>query len=82
MPTTAEALVKPGNLATDREFMVFMDVFQNPNSVHLPSTPIGPALEDTMSTFMQSWESGSVTDLDAGLRSVDEEINKQLQRTG
>ena len=82
VPTTAEALVKPGNLATDREFMVFMDVFQNPNSVHLPSTPIGPALEDTMSTFMQSWESGSVTDLDAGLRSVDEEINKQLQRTG
>ncbi|PWU46316.1 ABC transporter substrate-binding protein [Micromonospora globispora] len=82
VPTTTEALANPGDLATDPEFKVFIDMFQNPNSVHMPSTAIGPALEETMSKFMQKWQSGSATDLDAGLKGVDEEINKQLQLAG
>jgi multiple sugar transport system substrate-binding protein len=82
VPTTTEALANPGDLATDAEFKVFIDIFQNPNSVHMPSTAIGPALEETMTDFMDKWQSGSAKDLAAGLKSVDENINKQLQLAG
>ena len=82
VPTTTDALANPGDLAGDPEFKVFIDMFQNPNSVHMPATPIGPALEETMTNFMQKWQSGSAKDLDAGLRTVDDDINKQLQLAG
>jgi multiple sugar transport system substrate-binding protein len=80
VPTTTEALANPGELANDAEFKVFIDMFKNPNSVHMPSTAIGPALEETMSNFMQKWQSGSVQDLPAGLERVDQDINGQLRQ--
>ncbi|HZN17987.1 MAG TPA: ABC transporter substrate-binding protein [Micromonosporaceae bacterium] len=79
IPTTTEALASPGDLANDAEFKVFIDIFNNPHSVHMPSTAIGPALEETMSDFMVKWQSGSAKDLEAGLRQVDENIDKQLK---
>lgn len=82
VPTTTEALAKPGELANDAEFKVFIDMFQNPNSVHMPSTAIGPALEETMSSFMQKWQSGSARDLAAGLERVDRDIDQQLRQAG
>ena len=82
VPTTTAALASPGELANDAEFKVFIDMFQNPNSVHMPSTAIGPALEETMSDFMEKWQSGSAKDLQGGLKSVDENINKQLRLVG
>jgi len=80
VPTTTDALANPGELANDPEFKVFIDMFKNPNSVHMPSTAIGPALEETMSSFMQKWQSGSVRDLTAGLQRVDQDINGQLKQ--
>ena len=82
VPTTTDALANPGDLATDPQFKVFIDMFKSPNSVHMPSTAIGPALEETMSKFMQKWQSGSAKNLDAGLKGVDQEVNKQLQLAG
>jgi multiple sugar transport system substrate-binding protein len=82
VPTTTDALANPGELATDEQFRVFIDVFQNPNSVHMPSSAIGPALEETMSEFLDKWQSGSAKDLAGGLKAVDENINKQLQLAG
>jgi multiple sugar transport system substrate-binding protein len=82
VPTTTDALANPGDLANDADFKVFIDIFQNKNSVHMPSTPIGPAFEETLGTFVSKWQSGSAKDLDAGLKGVDEEINKQLQLAG
>ena len=82
VPTTTDALANPGDLANDAEFKVFIDMFKNPNSVHMPSTAIGPALEETLSDFMEKWQSGSAKDLSAGLKEVDESINKQLQLAG
>ena len=55
-------------------------MFQNRNSVHMPSTAIGPALEETMTSFMQKWQSGSVPNLSAGLKRVDQDIDRQLEQ--
>ena len=82
VPTTTDALANPGELATDQQFKVFIDIFQNPNSLHMPITAIGPALEETTADFMQKYASGQAKDLDAGLKGVDTEINKQLQLAG
>jgi multiple sugar transport system substrate-binding protein len=82
VPTTTEALANPGELATDTDFKAFIDIFQNPNSVHMPSTAIGPALEETMSEFLDKWQAGTAKDLAGGLKGVDENINKQLRLAG
>jgi len=82
VPTTTDALANPGDLANDADFKAFIDMFKNPNSPHVPSTAIGPAMEETMGEFMQKWQSGSAPDLNAGLKGVDENINKQLQLAG
>ena len=78
VPTTQEALDSP-DLEVDENFQTFIDIFQHPESQTSPSTANGAVYQDQFGTFVERWQRGQVSDLDAGLKKVDEEINNALE---
>jgi multiple sugar transport system substrate-binding protein len=78
VPSTVTSLKDP-QLQADPKFKTFLDVFANPKSTFKPITPIGQTDTDLMQTFSQKWQAGQVKDLQAGLKSIDQQISKQLQ---
>jgi multiple sugar transport system substrate-binding protein len=78
VPSTFESL-KDQQLQSDPHFKTFMDVFQNPQSTFKPITPIGIADVNMFLTFATKWQAGKVSDLNAGLKGLDDQISKQLQ---
>jgi multiple sugar transport system substrate-binding protein len=81
IPTTKKALDKSA-LKDDVLFKPFIDIFNNDKSSSIPSTPNGPAPQNTFATFIDSWQSGKVPDLEKGLDGVDEQIEKDLKLAG
>jgi multiple sugar transport system substrate-binding protein len=78
VPSTFESL-KDQQLQSDPHFKTFLDVFQNPQSTFKPITPIGVADVNMFLTFATKWQAGKVSDLNAGLKGLDDQISKQLQ---
>jgi multiple sugar transport system substrate-binding protein len=78
VPSTFESL-KDQQLQSDPHFKPFLDVFQNPQSTFKPITPIGVADVNLFLTFATKWQAGKVSDLNAGLKGLDDQISKQLQ---
>jgi multiple sugar transport system substrate-binding protein len=78
VPTTKEALTSP-KLEVDDNFRTFLDLFQNPGTQTSPSTPNGAVYQTQFDEFVQKWQRGKVSDLPAGLKKVDEEIDKALE---
>jgi|tagenome__1003787_1003787.scaffolds.fasta_scaffold20917230_2 multiple sugar transport system substrate-binding protein len=78
VPTTQAALTSPA-LEVDDQFKTFLDIFQNPGTETSPSTANGAVYQTQFDDFVQKWQRGQVTDLDAGLDKVDEEIDKALE---
>jgi len=74
VPTTTDALADP-ELQLDPEFKTFVDIFTNPQSQTAPPSPSGPAYQETFQKFLDTWQSGKATDLNAGLKDVDKQIN-------
>ncbi|MFI5952814.1 ABC transporter substrate-binding protein [Cryptosporangium sp. NPDC051539] len=77
LPTTTEALKSPdlkftGNLAP------FLDIYTNPHSSSLPTTPNGGAYLKTTLDFAVKWQTGGVTDLKKGLKDADKQIDDDL----
>jgi multiple sugar transport system substrate-binding protein len=77
VPTTTPALTAP-KLEKDANYQTFLDIFANANSSSTPTTASGKAYQDTLGTFAEKWQSGSVADLAAGLTTVEQQINDQL----
>lgn len=78
VPSTVESL-KDQQLQNDPHFKPFLDVFANEQSTFKPITPIGITDYDLFQSFAQKWQAGKVSDLQAGLDQLDEQISKQLQ---
>ena len=78
VPTTQEALSSP-QLEVDDQFQTFLDIFQNPGTETSPSTANGAVYQTQFDDFVQKWQRGQVSDLDAGLQKVDDEIDKALE---
>jgi multiple sugar transport system substrate-binding protein len=78
VPTTQEALTSP-QLEVDDQFQTFLDIFQNPGTETSPSTANGAVYQTQFDDFVQKWQRGQVSDLDAGLQKVDDEIDKALE---
>ncbi len=78
VPTTFQSLKDP-TLNSDPHFKPFMEIFANPNSGFKPLTPIGQTDADLWDAFIEKWESGQVSDLQAGLQDVAAQIDQQLQ---
>ena len=78
VPTTFEALKDP-TLNNDPHFKPFLDIFANPHSAFKPLTVIGQGDSDLWSAFVNDWEAGKVSDLQAGLVNVANQIDQQFQ---
>jgi len=82
VPTTADALAAATELRNDAQFKIFLEIFDNPNSVTMPSSAVGTAVEETFSQFLASYQSGSATDMNAGLADVDKQIDQLITLAG
>jgi multiple sugar transport system substrate-binding protein len=78
VPTTYESLKDP-NLTGDPKFKTFLNIFSNPHSEFKPLTTIGDADETFWSDFVSNWEAGKVSNLQSGLETVSNNIDKQSQ---
>jgi multiple sugar transport system substrate-binding protein len=78
IPTTIPAQQAPG-LDKDANWQVFLDIFARPGSGNEPATRNGTQYADLTKDFLVRWQTGKVTDLDAGLKDLDNKINQSLQ---
>jgi multiple sugar transport system substrate-binding protein len=78
IPTTEDSLASP-KLEVDDNFQTFLDIFSDPNTQTSPSTANGAVYQTQFDSFLEKWQRGEVSDVDAGLHGVDEEIDAALQ---
>lgn len=79
VPTTQAAL-HSSELAGIPHFAPFLKMASNPYSTVPPNTAAGVSYQDTMSSFMQQWESGAVRDPRAGLAEQARKIDSFLDQ--
>lgn len=77
VPSTLAALKSP-KLDPDPGFRTFIDIAQNPASTTTPASVNGGAYQVTLQDFGYAYESGKVKDLQAGLRGVDSQVDKDI----
>ena len=81
VPTLTSALNSP-DLEKDANYQIFLDVFQNTNSMIAPITASGTDYQTPMNNFAQDWEQGNQTDLKAGLATVAQQIDAAMVLNG
>jgi multiple sugar transport system substrate-binding protein len=81
VPTTFEAAKDPV-LSSDPHFKTFLDIFANPNSRYKEITPLGLTDVTLYDAFVDKYLAGKVSDLQAGLQGVADQIDKQTQLGG
>jgi multiple sugar transport system substrate-binding protein len=78
VPTTKDSAASP-NLKLPPEMKAFIDVWNNPNSSSAPPLkPTGATYADYLNSFDDKWVKGTATDLQAGLRQVDQQVANEL----
>ncbi|MFI6316137.1 ABC transporter substrate-binding protein [Nonomuraea sp. NPDC050556] len=81
VPTTKAAADSP-DLVKDEKFQTFLDIFNHPKTVTLPSSINSVFNQESFAQFLEAWEKGSAKDLNAGLTGVDKRINDRLKLSG
>jgi multiple sugar transport system substrate-binding protein len=81
VPTTLAALSSP-DLQVSDQFRTFLDIFQNPDSTYKGNTAIGAADQEIFSAFLEKWQAGKATDMEAGLQDAAKQIDAQLAQGG
>jgi diguanylate cyclase (GGDEF)-like protein/PAS domain S-box-containing protein len=79
VPSTTASLASP-LLDPDDRFAVFLDISANPMCSTAPITALGAKYQAIVETFLDEWQSGTSTDLLAGLRAVDRQIDALLEQ--
>jgi multiple sugar transport system substrate-binding protein len=74
VPSTKTSLSSP-DLKLGDTFKPFLDAFANKNLKSNPASTIGDQYLKIVSDFGVSWQTGTVTDLGAGLTSLDKQID-------
>ena len=77
VPSTIASLTDP-KLEVDSQFKTFLDMYSSGKLLPNPSTPIGDAHLKAVNDFAESWQAGSVPNLEEGLKKVDAQINDEL----
>ena len=77
VPSTNAALASP-KLDQNPAFQTFIKIAQNPNSNTTPSSPNGGAYQLTLQNLGYDYESGKVTDLQAGLETAAHQIDTDI----
>jgi multiple sugar transport system substrate-binding protein len=81
VPTTTDALAT-SSLQQDPAFKTFIDIFNNPKSSTTPPSSSGPGYQEKFQDFLNDYQAGKVSDLDAGLKDIDNQINQLIQLGG
>jgi multiple sugar transport system substrate-binding protein len=81
VPTTMEALESP-DLQLPDQFTTFLDVFQHPDSSYRPTSVLGEELGTYLDQFAEQWQSGEVSDLQAGLQEAQDQTNQAFAQAG
>jgi multiple sugar transport system substrate-binding protein len=77
MPTTQDSIKSP-KLEVNEQFKTFLDIYSSGKLVAKPSTAIGDAHLKAVNDFAEKWIAGTETDLQAGLKKVDAQVNDAL----
>jgi multiple sugar transport system substrate-binding protein len=77
VPSTKASLTSP-EIKPDKHFATFLKIFANPNSKTTPITAVGNAWGTLIQGFVVKWQAGKVSDLSAGLKKLDKQIDAQL----
>lgn len=77
VPSTLAALKSP-DLDADPLFRTFVEIAQNPDSTTTPASVNGGTYQLTLQDFGYAYEAGKQSDLAAGLRGVDEQVDKDI----
>jgi multiple sugar transport system substrate-binding protein len=77
VPSTKQALASP-DVDQDPAFQTFIKIAQNPASNTTPSSINGGAYQQTLQDFGYDYESGKVTDLEAGLKKAAQQIDTDI----
>jgi multiple sugar transport system substrate-binding protein len=80
VPSTKAALASP-NLDQNPSFQTFIKIAQNPYSNTTPSSPNGGAYQLTLQNLGYDYESGKVTDLQAGLQTAAHQIDTDIAQS-
>ncbi len=81
VPTFKPALTSP-DLEVSDQYKVFLDAYQNQYSMTAPASIVGAQYQTTLEDFVQKWQSGDATDLTAGLKEVDDQIDAAVALGG
>ena len=79
VPSTTASLASP-DLTPNEHFAVFLDIAAHRSSSTTPSTALGMQYQTIFATFLEEWQSGAASDLLAGLRAVDRQIDALLEQ--
>jgi multiple sugar transport system substrate-binding protein len=77
VPTTTGALESP-DLDLPAEFDPFLSIIEHDETASVPTTAAGTAMQDTLQSFIDKWQSGEVDDLQAGLEDTATAIDDLL----
>jgi multiple sugar transport system substrate-binding protein len=77
VPSTLEALESP-DLDQSEAMQTFIKIAQNPDSNTTPASPNGGAYQLTLQDLGYGYESGKVTDLQAGLNKAADQIDTDI----
>jgi multiple sugar transport system substrate-binding protein len=77
VPTTLASLRSP-ELKPDPHFATFLKIFANPKSWTSPITASGVAYTNLVQNFFTKWQAGQVSDLEAGLKTLDKQLDAQV----
>jgi multiple sugar transport system substrate-binding protein len=77
VPTT-ESSAKSPDLKPDPNFETFLKIYESPNTTTTPVTAAGSANQELFNSFTNKWQAGRVSDLAAGLKDIDKQIDAQL----
>ncbi len=79
VPSTMASLACP-LLAPDDRFAVFLDISAHPLCSTAPISALGAQYQAIVETFLDEWQSGAASDLLAGLRAVDRQIDALIDQ--
>jgi len=79
VPSTKSSL-RSKELKPDPKFAVFLRIYAHPKSSTVPITAAGVAYQELFQSFVAKWQAGHVSDLVAGLKDMDRQIDAQLRQ--
>jgi len=79
VPTTYPALESPA-LDITPQFQTFLDIFGNQGSHYKQTSEIGTTDQDLVEAFGADWQAGDVTDLQAGLQDLNQQVDDELEQ--